>query len=321
MTPKAALRRFVTTADQQAFAAVVTQFTPLVYSLAVRRCRQPDIAAEIAQDVFLTCARKASILVARGTALGPWLHRATLLETMNHLRKEATHQRHAAAAAQEPIEASGCTREWDDVLPHLDDALNGLDDRDRTAVLLRYYSGHSFSEIGNAMGRTEDAARKLCTRAVEKLNRALRRRGVALPTALIADGLATHWSAAAAVPSGLVAKISAHVAANFTASGTTCLLSALTIMKTSPVPLTAAALLLIAAPAAWQWQEQRTVQAGIDRLELTITQLPPAKVVAKKTKAETAPSLISTTTASLTPERIRETFSRLLTLRATKRAG
>mgnify|MGYP002131888698 CR=1 FL=1 len=48
-----------------------------------------------------------------------------------------------------------------DALPHLDEALNELSEGDRTAVLLRYYSGSSYAEIGNRTGRTEEAARKL----------------------------------------------------------------------------------------------------------------------------------------------------------------
>lgn len=101
MTPEELLSQFVEARDEAAFGGVVSHYTALVYSLAVRRCGQAEMVAEIAQDVFLICARKASALTRAGTQLGPWLHRTTLLETMNHMRKEAARRRRPEAFQKE----------------------------------------------------------------------------------------------------------------------------------------------------------------------------------------------------------------------------
>jgi|GEM_PF-6860428 DNA-directed RNA polymerase specialized sigma24 family protein len=139
MTPEANLKRYTQRGDQAAFGAVAAHFTPLVYGMALQRSGRAELAVEIAQDVFLACARKApSLVVQAGTMLRPWLHRTTLYESMNHLRKEAIHRRHVSAAAAEPdLSSPPSDAAWLEALPHLDEALNELPEKDRTAVLMR----------------------------------------------------------------------------------------------------------------------------------------------------------------------------------------
>ena len=265
MTPETNLKEYTRRGDQSAFGAVVAHFTPLVYGLALQRSGRAELAMEIAQDVFLACARKAPSLVQAGTMLGPWLHRTTLYESMNHLRKEATHHRHVSAAASAvDLPSPSLDAPWMDALPHLDEALNELSEGDRTAVLLRYYSGSSYAEIGNRTGRTEEAARKLCTRAVEKLSTLLRRRGVVMSVTALASGMGTHWSTAqAAVPAALAAQISSHVAAYCALPAAVPAFSILTVMKSSTILTTAAVLALLAIPAAWQWQEAENLKTSM----------------------------------------------------------
>lgn len=130
-------------------------------------------------------------------------------------------------------------------LPHLDEAMNGLGETDRTALLMRFYSGRTFPEIAGAMGRTEEGARKLCTRAAEKLSALLRLRGVALSAGALGTAMTADWaSAAATVPSGLTASLTSHVLSQVTAptaaaTGAGGLISALTTMKSSTSVLTA----------------------------------------------------------------------------------
>lgn len=120
-----------------------------------------------------------------------------------------------------------------DGLEHLDEAMDGLPVTDRNAVLLRFYSGRSFPEMGAVLGCSEEAARKLCTRAVRKLGVLLERRGVVLPATGLAVLLPVHWfSLKAAVPPGLSASIAEGIArqiglTNATASSSLISLSAM----------------------------------------------------------------------------------------------
>jgi biopolymer transport protein ExbD/predicted DNA-binding protein (UPF0251 family) len=89
--------------------------------------------------------------------------------------------------------------------PLLDDALISLKPDEREALLLRFFSERTFSEIGHAVQLSEEAARKRVDRALEKLHAMLIRRGVtstvaALGTTLAAVGLNS-------APTGLALKV------------------------------------------------------------------------------------------------------------------
>ena len=51
----------------------------------------------------------------------------------------------------------------------LDEAIADLGERDRNAVLLRFFAGRSLREVGEVMGVSEDAAKNRISRAVERL--------------------------------------------------------------------------------------------------------------------------------------------------------
>src|SRR5437016_361524 len=60
MSPKSdaqLLREYAEHGAETAFAGIVTRHTNLVYSAALRQVDSPDIAAEVAQSVFIGLAR------------------------------------------------------------------------------------------------------------------------------------------------------------------------------------------------------------------------------------------------------------------------
>ena len=78
-------------------------------------------------------------------------------------------------------------------MPLLDEALLSLREKDRTALLLRFYENHSLREVGAAFGVSEDTARKRVQSALEKLTEFFKRRG--FKTAIGGGGgrgIATH---------------------------------------------------------------------------------------------------------------------------------
>ena len=65
-------------------------------------------------------------------------------------------------------------------------ALAKLGEKDRRAVVLRYFEGLSLRDVGGAMGVSEEAARQRVWRALEKLRANFAARGVAFPATLVA---------------------------------------------------------------------------------------------------------------------------------------
>jgi hypothetical protein len=100
--------------------------------------------------------------------------------------------------------------DFSQVAPILDEAINELGEADRTAILLRFFEQHDFRSVGQALGSNEDAARMRVTRALEKLETLLKRRGVTASSGALALVLAAN--AVQAAPVGLAVTISTAAA-------------------------------------------------------------------------------------------------------------
>ena len=108
--------------------------------------------------------------------------------------------------------------DWTQLRPVMDDALLDLHDGDRQVILMRFFQGKRFGEMGRVLGAREDAVRMRVDRALEKLRSALAKRQVTSTTAAL--GLLLANQAAAVAPAGLAATVtSAALAGAATAGG------------------------------------------------------------------------------------------------------
>ncbi|MGA2853480.1 MAG: sigma-70 family RNA polymerase sigma factor [Verrucomicrobiota bacterium] len=194
----ALLRQYADNNSDDAFAALVTRHVNLVYSVALRQAGNPHAAQEITQAVFIILARKAASL-RHDKALTSWLFQVTRLTANNFIRSEIRRQRREGEAYMQSVLDETGTEVWSRIAPLLDSAVAGMREKDRQAILLRFYEGRNLRDVGLALGASEDAAEKRVNRALEKLRKFFTKRGVDSTAATIAETISTHSVQAAPV--------------------------------------------------------------------------------------------------------------------------
>jgi RNA polymerase sigma factor (sigma-70 family) len=207
MTPDAdLLQRYAQQRDERAFAELVQRHLGLVYAAALRRTGgRVQLAEEISQKIFTELASKAASL-CHHPALAGWLYRCTRNAAIDVMRKELRLQRTAQALADMPDTAStNQPVDWEFLRPVLDEAMDELKERDREVMLLRFFQGLTFAEVGEKLSLSENAARMRTERALDKLRGHLGKRGVTSTTAAL--GLLLANQAFAQAPTGLATSV------------------------------------------------------------------------------------------------------------------
>ena len=173
------LRHYAESRDEGAFRQFVQRNLDAVYSAALRQTRDRHLAEDIAQKVFVAAAQKAVTLQPH-PVVAAWLHQATRFAVIDALRSKRRREAREQSVLTDSMSGSAPApeppAEWDQVSPELDRLVAALGEQDRTAVILRFFGGKSFAEIGEQLHLGENAARMRVERALEKLRRVLNSR-------------------------------------------------------------------------------------------------------------------------------------------------
>src|SRR5262245_56337267 len=121
-------------------AELIRRHGAMVERTALRQVRDPHLAEDIRQSVFLILTHKAASLIGEGSIAG-WLYRTTLLAARDTLKIERR-RRHREKEAAKTMMREQQDREIE--LPaSFDAALEGMREIYRQAIVLRYLEGRN----------------------------------------------------------------------------------------------------------------------------------------------------------------------------------
>ncbi len=178
LTDSELLARFVAVRDEAAFAALVARHGPMVLGACRRLLHHEQDAEDAFQATFLVLARKASSQPWSHTA-GPWLHQVANRVAMEARAVNARLRARERQVEEMPHPEVG-PAEPQDWRALLDEELDRLPEKYRTAVVLCELEGRSRKEAAGLLGLAEGTlswrlatARKMLARRLARLGPAL----------------------------------------------------------------------------------------------------------------------------------------------------
>ncbi len=112
------LRDYAHTASNQAFATLVHRYADLVYSAARRQVRDPHLAEDVAQAVFILLSQRAGKIRDPARLVG-WLYQTTHFTANNAKKLQRRRERHeqAFAAQEQTMTLDPHDDDWSEIAP------------------------------------------------------------------------------------------------------------------------------------------------------------------------------------------------------------
>ena len=276
------LCEYVDRNSESAFAEIVLRRVNLVFTVALRFTGNSEDAQDVTQAVFIILAKKAAGLRSK-TILTGWLYETTRFTAMNFLTRENRRQtREQEAYMQSAIDQSEDKQLWQQIAPHLEEAMLRLRAADRELLAMRFYENKTGEEAAALLGIGVAAAHKRTNRAQEKLQRFFVSRGVTSTTAAIAGAVSVNSMSVA--PVGLAKAISGvAVVKGAAASSSTLTLvkGALKIMAWTRIKTAVAVGTVALLAAGTAWQKYEIHRAGHGLVTLHVVNAPLDEVIRK----------------------------------------
>lgn len=131
------------------YAQLVRRYERVVHAVAVSILRDHHAAEDVCQDAFLVAYRRLATL-REHASFGSWVVQIARNQALNRVRLRHVEQR--IEESSEPVVRDGQIM-LDAGNERLMAAVMELPDRERAAVLLRYFAGHSLEEISAITGQ------------------------------------------------------------------------------------------------------------------------------------------------------------------------
>jgi len=162
--------------DEEAFASLVRSHRGLVIGLVAARVRGREDVEDLAQEVFVRAWKRLHTL-ENPDRFSAWLASIAVHASIDHHRRRGARLKPGPLVeGEEPkadVAPAGRGLEIDEEHRRVLDALEHLDARSRTAVVLRYHEGLAVKEVAARLGDSPAAVAMRLTRALRALRERL----------------------------------------------------------------------------------------------------------------------------------------------------
>jgi RNA polymerase sigma factor (sigma-70 family) len=316
MDDAALLRSVAEHGDEYSLGVLIDRHMRFVYSVALRRVNgDTHFAQDVSQQVLVDMGLKAKAL-SEHPALKAWLFTATRYAAGKLMKSEQ--RRRVREETQSMNEFHGQDTppvEWDRLRPVLDEALERLGNRERRAVIQRFFEGLTFGQIGKSEGISEDGARLRVNRALGKMAAFMKKGGIESTAAALALGL-TGEAAASVPPAVADAVTQGTLGILRSAPAAGAAVGMISATASSKAALGVSAALVIMTAIAWQqWSVERErvreldgLQQQLDRDRSEVRSLLHQRAVGRTNLQRLAPSSEEVLTSRVTA--LRDWFAR-----------
>ena len=167
--------------DRRAFEAMFDRYGDLVYSTALRVLRDPHLAEDISQEIFVRLWRKPDSYVAERGRFLTWLISVTRNRAVDEVRSRGRRQRYETASPEEQERELPAGNANDPALNAqlaeearaVRAALAGIPGEQREVIELAYFGGFTQQEISQRLGQPLGTVKTRIRLGMQKLRAAL----------------------------------------------------------------------------------------------------------------------------------------------------
>jgi RNA polymerase sigma-70 factor (ECF subfamily) len=167
--------------DRHAFEGIYDRYGDLVYSTALRVLRDPQLAEDISQEIFVRLWRKPDSYVAERGRFLTWLISVTRNRAVDEVRARSRRQRHETASPEEQERELPASEEIDPALNAqlaeqrriVRAALSELPPEQRQVIELAFFGGLTQREIADRLSQPLGTVKTRIRLGMQKLRTAL----------------------------------------------------------------------------------------------------------------------------------------------------
>jgi len=161
-----------TQAELESFEAIYNRFYVPVYKFFAKRLVSKELCEDLTNDVFYLCFKNYDKYDPSKASVTTWVYSIANNRIKNHYRdkKECilTDDVNTVVGMPDSTNMDGAIF-LSQMKTRLSEALELLPDKERSVILLRYYSDLSSDEIAQKIGTTAGNVRVMLTRTLKKL--------------------------------------------------------------------------------------------------------------------------------------------------------